>query len=450
MKNKRRLICIILTLVMFSAFAVPASASGQETGLPFIDVPYDAWYLDGLRYCYTKGFVSGLADKLFNPVGTVSRVQAASILYLAAGSPDVTGLSEPFVDVTGAGRDRDAIVWAYNKGIMSGVTGKTFSPLTHVSRGQFAVLLYRCAGSPSVTGKLNCKDAALIPADCRDAVIWSCENGIISGCEGGFFNFFLPLNRAQMVAAIAKYSRLFSEPREAVTELKVATFNINHCVNHSTGKIDYDAFAECLRSLDADIIALNEVRGSGILPDYDAQAAILAQRLGYHYCFAPAIGIKGILQYGNAVLTRLNVKSYEVISITAPLPHKLDSSYETRCLLKLRFADPDITVIISHFGLNSDEKEAAVKTVVKNIPDGKCILMGDFNVTPDDPVLNPIREKLCDTADSSADELLTYPCDGPFKKVDYIFVSPDIAVRSVRVPPVQVSDHRPYTAELVI
>ena len=109
-----------------------------------------------------------------------------------------------------------------------------------------------------------------------------------------------------------------------------------------------------------------------------------------------------------------------------------------------------LTVLVSHFGLQPDEEENAVKTVIDNICENKCILMGDFNVTPDDPVLNPIRAKMKDTADFFDEPKLSFPSDEPDRKIDYIFVSKDINVVSADIPPTVVSDHRPHTATIEV
>jgi endonuclease/exonuclease/phosphatase family metal-dependent hydrolase len=55
-----------------------------------------------------------------------------------------------------------------------------------------------------------------------------------------------------------------------------------------------------------------------------------------------------------------------------------------------------------------------------------------------------------DTADMFADPLYSYPSDEPRVKIDYIFVSPDIEVISADIPSIEVSDHRPHIAEIVI
>ena len=121
--------------------------------------------------------------------------------------------------------------------------------------------------------------------------------------------------------------------------------------------------------------------------------------------------------------------------------------YETRCLLKVKLEN-GLTVLVTHFGLNADEQENSVKTILENLEDEKCVLMGDFNVTPDSPLLNPIREKMKDTAELFDKELYSHPSDEPVIKIDYIFVSKDIEVVAADIPAIVASDHRPHTAEI--
>ena len=74
--------------------------------------------------------------------------------------------------------------------------------------------------------------------------------------------------------------------------------------------------------------------------------------------------------------------------------------------------------------------------------------MGDFNVTPDEHCLNPIRERMKDTASVFTEEKLSFPSDNPNRKIDYIFVSKDIEVISADIPPIVASDHRPHIATI--
>ena len=225
------------------------------------------------------------------------------------------------------------------------------------------------------------------------------------------------------------------------------SFNTQHCENYVTGKIDFDAFAEEIQRYNADIIGLNEIRDKGRDEEYQAQAKILAEKLGYYYYFAKAVDFDGVNPYGNAILSRYPIISAETILIPKPNIPAYDGYYETRCLLKAKIDLLDgIEVCVIHFGLNPDEQENAMNAVLANIKDEKCILMGDFNITPDNPLLLPINNKMYDTAALFSQELLSFPSNEPTIKIDYIFTSRDIKVIAADIPADVVSDHRPYIA----
>lgn len=227
----------------------------------------------------------------------------------------------------------------------------------------------------------------------------------------------------------------------------VMSFNTQHCLNYVTQKIDFDIFEEEIRRCNADIIGLNEIRDKGKSKQFQEQAKILADRLGYYYYFAKAIDFDGVNPYGNAILSRFPIISAETILVPDPEVPSYDGYYETRCLLKAKIDLWDgIDVCVIHFGLNPDEQENAVNTVLANICKEKCILMGDFNITPDNPILVPINDRMYDTAKLFSKELLSFPSDEPRIKIDYIFTSHDIKVLSADIPADIVSDHRPYIA----
>lgn len=229
--------------------------------------------------------------------------------------------------------------------------------------------------------------------------------------------------------------------------MKIMTFNTQHCLNYLEQKIDFDIMADAIKKCDADIIGLNEMRGEcDKAADYADQTAILSRLTGIqNYYFAEAIKFSGINPYGNAMLTKLPIISAETIIIPDPNPKKYDGYYETRCVLKAKLAG-DITVLISHFGLNPDEQENAVKTIIENLANERCILMGDFNMEPDNPILNPIRERMVDAAKYFDEPKLSFPSDKPEIKIDYIFVSSDIEVIEADIPAIVAADHRPHTA----
>lgn len=231
--------------------------------------------------------------------------------------------------------------------------------------------------------------------------------------------------------------------------MKIMTFNTQHCLNFIEQKIDFQIMADAIKGLNPDIVGLNEMRDKGIDFDYDAQTSVLSELTGMkHYYFAKAIDLGGN-PYGNALLSKYSIVSAETILVPDPDPKEGTGYYETRCLLKAKLED-GITVLVIHFGLNTDEQKNAVQTVLDNIENKKCILMGDFNVIPEDDVLNPIRKRMKDVADCFDMPLLSYPSDKPDRKIDYIFVSPDVEVISADIPAIVASDHRPHVATVSI
>ena len=106
------------------------------------------------------------------------------------------------------------------------------------------------------------------------------------------------------------------------------------------------------------------------------------------------------------------------------------------------------TFLVTHFGLNPDEQENALQTVLPLLLPQRCILMGDFNVPPVDPALPPIRARMQDVDAFLPAGTMSFPSDKPRIKIDYIFTSPDYKVQTAVVPAVVVSDHRPYFAAL--
>ena len=227
--------------------------------------------------------------------------------------------------------------------------------------------------------------------------------------------------------------------------MKIMSFNTQHCLNYKEQRLDAAIMAETIRACGADIVALNEMRDAG---PYGPQTEILSglTDLPYHY-FAKAIE-DGEGPYGNGLISRYPIVCAKTIPVPDPEPRRfLNGYYETRCLLKARLAN-GLTVLVIHFGLNADEQENAVKTIMENVTDEKCILMGDFNVTPDNPVLAPIRAKMRDAAELFDEPLLSFPSDEPTMKIDYVFVTPDLKVVAADIPAIVASDHRPHTAEL--
>ena len=225
------------------------------------------------------------------------------------------------------------------------------------------------------------------------------------------------------------------------------SFNTQHCLNYLEKKIDFELMAKTVTDCNADVVGLNEMRGLGTDPEYTAQVERLAELTGMpYYYFAKAIDTAGG-PYGNGILSKVPILKAETVMIPDPIPHAYKGYYETRCILKAELAG-GMTVLVTHMGLHPDEHALAVSTVLANVSDEKCVLMGDFNMEPDNPILAPLFEKMKDTAAYFDAPKLSFPSDQPRHKIDYLFVSNDVTVKSADIPAIVASDHRPYVAQM--
>ena len=222
--------------------------------------------------------------------------------------------------------------------------------------------------------------------------------------------------------------------------------------------IDLDQVAQAIRQCGAEIVALNEVRNTapGVSdPCFTDQAREIAEkaRLPYYY-FGRAIDVAGKVLYGNALLSRYPFESIETLTIPDPAVKDEPTWYESRSLIRARIALPGLsqylTVLVTHMGLAQGEAKNAVQTVLDAREEGApTLLMGDFNLTPDSPLLTPLRAHFQDAAALLAPgEDLSYPSDVPERKIDYIMTAGPIEIDHAAIPAIVVSDRRPHTAVL--
>lgn len=227
--------------------------------------------------------------------------------------------------------------------------------------------------------------------------------------------------------------------------MKIMTFNILHCMNYKTKKISFEDVSREILCVGADFVGLNEVRGKGFIKDYSNQAKKLGLLTNMNYYFGKAINVAGIAPYGNAFLSKYPVLSAETVKIPDPSPKKGKEMYESRVIIKAEIdAGEKYTVLVTHMGLNIDERENAVKTLLSLAPEERCIIMGDFNCTPESEELKPVFQKY----NCSDTETLTFPSDIPRIKIDYIFTSPDIEIIGKGTTKNIVSDHLGQWIEL--
>lgn len=163
---------------------------------PFVDVSTSDYYYDAVLWAVENGVTNGTSATTFGPDMAVSRAQMVTFLWRAHGSPKATG-TNPFTDVSTSDYYYDAVLWAVANGVTNGTSATTFSPDTAVTRSQAVTFQWRAAGSPVVSGS-SFGDVAT-DAYYVNAVTWAVVNGITNGTGGNTFSPDVVVSRAQAV-----------------------------------------------------------------------------------------------------------------------------------------------------------------------------------------------------------------------------------------------------------
>ena len=184
-------------------------AALPEDTFPFTDVSASDSYYNAVKYVYENGIMNGTSETTFSPDSSMTRAQLVEALYRLAGSPDVSGMKEPFLDVNSRTASYNAIVWAYNEGIVTGIAfGLLFTPNCTVTRAQLSAMLYRWAGSPQVSGSLSYIDRYVVPSYAKNAVIWASTNGIVAPTSSRTFSPLRAATRAEVASGILQVSAM--------------------------------------------------------------------------------------------------------------------------------------------------------------------------------------------------------------------------------------------------
>lgn len=203
-------------------FSLILSASMLASLLPvsalaagFTDVPQGAYYKDAVDWAVENNITSGVSATAFSPDETCTRAQAVTFLWRANRQPNATG-SNSFADVADNTYYNEAVQWAATNGITSGTSSDTFEPDAPVTRAQVVTFLYRDAGSPIASGGNPFAD---VPSDSyyRDAVRWAVAQGITAGTSANAFSPDESCTRAQIITFLYRASD--DAPEQPVEDL---------------------------------------------------------------------------------------------------------------------------------------------------------------------------------------------------------------------------------------
>ena len=173
---------------------------------PFTDVPQGEYYYDAVLWAYENGIASGLTANAFGPDEACTRAQVVVFLWRAKGEPKAENNELPFSDIEKGSYYYDAVAWAYENGIVSGIDSSRFGPEETVTRSQFVTFLYRAEGKPGHNSSNPFTD---VPQGgyYYDAVIWAYENGIASGLTGNRFGTDESCTRGQVATFLYRAYR---------------------------------------------------------------------------------------------------------------------------------------------------------------------------------------------------------------------------------------------------
>ena len=175
--------------------------------LPFVDVSKDAWYTRYVRYVFQMSLMNGTSATTFEPQSPLSRAMVAQILYNRAGRPEVSGQPR-FSDVSKDQWYYNAVQWASEQGIVSGIGDGKFAPNANVTREQLAMMLYNAQGKPEVNNSLSgFEDTNNVSGWAVDAVKWAVQEKIINGSESNGKLYINPTGNATRAEAATMFSK---------------------------------------------------------------------------------------------------------------------------------------------------------------------------------------------------------------------------------------------------
>ena len=173
-----------------------------QTGV-FVDVATGSYYEDAVDWAVENGITTGVSANRFDPNGVCTRAQAVTFLWRAAGSPAPRSRTMPFTDVPAGSYYYDAVLWAVENGITKGTSETRFSPDDTCTRAQIVAFLWRSEKSPAA-GTANPFADVKSTAYYAGAVLWAVKENITKGTTSTTFSPNADCTRAQIVTFLCR------------------------------------------------------------------------------------------------------------------------------------------------------------------------------------------------------------------------------------------------------
>ncbi len=167
-----------------------------KSDIPFTDVSASAYFRNAVKWAYQNQVTSGVSSTLFGPNESCTRGQVVTFLWRAAGKPSPAKTDNVFTDVKSSDYYYEAVLWAVEKGITTGSSATIFSPDEPCSNAHIVTFIWRALGSPDKTGQGSWYS---------DAITWAEKSGLLKGTYNGTFNIEANCPRANVVEYLYRY-----------------------------------------------------------------------------------------------------------------------------------------------------------------------------------------------------------------------------------------------------
>lgn len=218
MKAMYRIGAFLLAIALVFSCAPAAFAAGH----PFKDVSGGDWYAEYVDYVYENNLMNGTSETTFSPNAAMTRGMTVTVLHRIAGSPEATS-ANPFTDVSDDTWYNEAVSWAVEENITSGVSDARFAPNENVTREQLVTFLYRYAlsmdmemGAASLEGY---SDYFIVSDYAKPAFGWAVYAGIISGTDASHLSPQADATRAQCATILTRFDQWIGGTKEVLPDV---------------------------------------------------------------------------------------------------------------------------------------------------------------------------------------------------------------------------------------
>ena len=190
----------------------------ENTDLNFTDVSSSDWFFKGVEYVVDKGIMSGVSENQFDPSGKLTRAMLVQMLYNMESRP-ACDAENAFIDVPVGQWYTDAVIWANDAKIVSGMGEGLFAPNMEITREQMVAMLYNYAKYKGydVTASADLStfaDNASVSAWAQPAMQWAVAEGYISGMGDNQLAPQGTATRAEIASVIMRFMEATAETAE--------------------------------------------------------------------------------------------------------------------------------------------------------------------------------------------------------------------------------------------